>query len=109
MEALNKSMSRELCNVPWQKTGIPIKFIQLNSFILKFKIHSIREKILNYFGKTSHFINYAKYGVELDSMLSDYSAKQFCSENNMRLESREQKWRVLSILVWKDFLSKNEN
>ena len=109
MEALNKSMSRELCNVPWQKTGIPIKYIQLNSFILKFRIHSIREKILNYFGKTSHFINYAKYDVELDSMLSDYSAKQFCSENNMRLESREQKWRVLSLLVWKDFLSKNEN
>jgi hypothetical protein len=109
LEALNKSMSHELCEVPWQKTGIPIKYIALNSFILKFKIHTIREKILNILGKTSHFINYAKFNVELDSMLSDYSASQFCSENNMSLESREQKWRILSLLVWKDFLSRNEN
>lgn len=107
--ALIKSISKQLREIPWQKTNVPIRLIWLNKMILKFSINRITERLLQLFNKTSHFINYVRYDSELNKILETKSYRNLLLKYNVKKLNREIKFRVLSLILWQEKIDGSEN
>ncbi|MBK8640912.1 MAG: hypothetical protein IPN15_01495 [Saprospiraceae bacterium] len=106
LSALNSSMPTSLSNIPWQKTGIPLSWVNANLFILKFRLNDILEKILNIFHKTRSFYNYNLLENEIDSLIQEYKSGSVDFLKQYKPHNLQSKFRLLSILVWIQNLEK---
>jgi hypothetical protein len=109
LDALQSHLPKSLTRIAWQKTGFPLNQVKLNGFLLKLKYNPIRELLYNSFGRSIHFVNYTRYTQELNGLLHDYGASQFCKEQGISMNRREMKFRVLSLLIWKNFMRSYAN
>ncbi len=112
LNALNSSMPSYLSNIPWQKTGVPLNWINTNLFILKFRLNDIFEKFLNRFNKTRNFYNYHILEKQIDIKIKDFQSNSLDFLKNYKPCNLGSKFRLLSILVWTSYITnrwKHEN
>jgi hypothetical protein len=107
LEALNKNLKPELRSIPWQKTALSPCKISLNTFFLKYRIPALLESGFQFFKSSRHFINYATFDAELNYWIQKFSSDISNLQLNYPLHSREQKHRMLSLLLIQKMLSKN--
>ena len=107
LEVLNSNLDDALLNIAWQKTGLTPKHIALNVASLKFKIPFILERASQFFNTSRHFINYNYFDAEIDFWILEFESDISNFQLNYSLNSREQKLRMLSLVVWLRMISKN--
>src|SRR6185436_9876456 len=107
LEVLNSHLNTDLLNIPWQKTGIAPKYINLNVRSLQFKIPAILEYAFQQLHSSRHFINYNYFDSEIDHFIQEFKTDISNLQFNYPLNSREQKLRMLSLVVWLKMNSKN--
>lgn len=107
LEALNKTLNAGLLKIPWQRTGISPKHIALNVLSIKFRIPSILELINQRLHLSRHFINYHYYDNEINDWIREFRNDIFNLQLNYPLKTREQKLRMLSLVLWMKMISEN--
>lgn len=107
LQVLNRELSSDLLEIPWQRTGLSPKYIKTNCFYQKFKINPAIERVYNLVGKSRHFINYSIFDNEIEFWLKEFSVDIKNMQQNFHLKNREHKLRMLSLVVWIRMLQKN--
>lgn len=107
LEVLNAHLQESLRSIPWQRTGLPPKYVLLNIMSLKLKLPSIFEAVHQKFHSSRHFINYNYFDKEIDYWVQIFKPDIKMLQLHYPLHSREQKLRMLSLVVWLRMLSKN--
>ncbi|MBK9109268.1 MAG: hypothetical protein IPM92_13110 [Saprospiraceae bacterium] len=107
LNVLNRELSNDLLNIPWQRTGLHPKFIGANCLFQKFKLNSAFEKIYNLMGKSRHVINYSIFDEQIEFWLKEFASDIKNLDQNFNLKKREHKLRMLSLVVWNRMLQKD--
>ena len=107
-QVLDKKLPKELKQISWQKTGIPVDFINMNIFALSNKLNSVREKVFNKLGHSTLFVNYKKVDAQIELQLYQMDYKSI-TEKRMQEMSRMEKMRVLTFLLYKQMLKQNSS
>lgn len=107
LEVLNEFMATELTDIPWQRTLIPPKWIKANVMAQQFRFPSITELLFQKTGSSRHFINYKLFDEELSQWLVLFKKDIALWSEFLKPVSRENSFRLLSLVIWLKMLSKN--
>ncbi len=108
LEVLHAELNPGLLNIPWQRTGIAPRNIYLNVLSQKLKLPAILEKTAQLCNTSRHFINYHYFDSEIDHWLNEFREDLSNIQADFKLNSRERKLRMLSLMVWLRMISKNK-
>ncbi|MFZ1256790.1 MAG: asparagine synthase-related protein [Saprospiraceae bacterium] len=109
LEVLNSSLSKNLLDIAWQKTGIPPSRISANVRSLNFRIPSIVERLFQISKSSKHFINYNLFDQEIDFWIQEFTRDILDLDFRYSLHNRERKLRMLSLVLILKMLSKNNS
>lgn len=107
LEVLNRSMLPTLLNIPWQRTGIKPSHVWLNRWLLAGKWPGVWNRVANSFGQNRHFMNYHALDNTIQNWLNAFEKEIQELALNFPLTRRENKLRMLSLVLWLKMLQQN--
>lgn len=107
LEVLSQFMTAKLNNIPWQRTLMPPKWINTNVLAQRLRFPELSEMLFQTTGSSRHFINYRYFDKELRQWLIHFNKEVAQWSEILKPISRENSFRLLSLVVWLKMLSKN--
>ena len=107
LESLNDSLQKNVLEIPWQRTGIPPQHIFMNRMAQAIRWPYFFSTMLEWQNRSKHFMNYRTLDPQINQWINHFKKDAMEIHSVYPLKSREQKMRMLSIVVWMKMLQQN--
>ncbi|MBK7810304.1 MAG: hypothetical protein IPI50_03525 [Saprospiraceae bacterium] len=102
-------LNKKLSDIPWQKTGLPISFVFLNTVIQYTKLDVLFRKLKLWLGNKIDFYNYAKIEPQIHEQITKHLSKLKPLLPLRPTKNKSYLLRYLSLLSWQQYVSNLQN